>query len=87
MSSSNQFLESTITEYISKEIVAKPDLLPLQNDVSLLKGGILDSLSLLKLVMFIEERFRITVNDEELTPDNFETIDKICSFLQSKRTS
>ena len=42
-------MESVINDYISREIVQDPALLPLSNDTSLLEGGILDSLSLLRL--------------------------------------
>jgi acyl carrier protein len=86
-STKDQLMESTINAYISQEIITKPELLPLKNDTSLIKGGVLDSLSLLKLVLFIENRFGIIVNDDELTPDHFETIDTICAFLRSKKES
>ena len=43
-------MEAIINDYISKELVQDPALLPLSNDTSLLETGVLDSLSLLKLV-------------------------------------
>ena len=77
-------MESVINDYISREIVQDPAVLPLSNDTSLLEGGILDSLSLLRLVVFLEERFKITVGDADLLPENFETVNSICSYLRAR---
>lgn len=75
-------MESVINDYISHELVEKAEQLPLKNDMPLLETGILDSLSVLKLVLFLEERFGIVVNPEELIPENFGTIDAICTYLR-----
>jgi len=77
-------MESVINDYISREIVQDPAVLPLSNDTSLLEGGILDSLSLLRLVVFLEERFKITVGEADLLPENFETVNSICSYLRAR---
>lgn len=74
-------MESVINAYISRELANKPELLPLKNDTSLLESGILDSLSLLKLVLFLEEQFGVAVGAEDLVPENFETINAICAYL------
>lgn len=78
-------MESVINDYISHELVEKTEHLPLKNDMPLLETGILDSLSVLKLVLFLEERFGIVVNPEELIPENFGTIDAICTYLRSQQ--
>jgi acyl carrier protein len=78
-------MESAISAYISREIVSKPELLPLENHTPLLESGILDSLSLLKLVLFLEQQFGVVVAPEELIPDNFGTIDTICGYLRDKQ--
>lgn len=78
-------MESVINEYISHELVDRPELLPLKNDMPLLKSGILDSLSVLKLVLFLEEQFGVVVDAEALIPENFETINAICVFLRTQQ--
>jgi acyl carrier protein len=78
-------MESVIKDYISRELVSKPELLPLQNDSLLLSYGILDSLSLLKLVLFLEEQFGVAVGAGDLIPENFETIDAICAYLRTRQ--
>ena len=77
-------MESVINDYISREIVQDPAELPLSNDTSLLKGGILDSLSLLRLVVFLQDRFQVTVDETELLPENFDSVDAICAYLRAR---
>ena len=50
----------------------------------LLESGVLDSMGVLELVHFIEQEFNVQVSDEELVPENFQSIDRLVSFLQSK---
>jgi acyl carrier protein len=77
-------LESVINDYISREFVQDASLLPLGNATSLLETGILDSLSLLRLVVFVQERFGITMDDADLVPENFDSVDAICAYLRSR---
>ena len=54
-------------------------------DDSLLDSGIIDSLGILEVVQFLESEFGVHVNDEEMMPENFETINGISIFVNSKR--
>jgi acyl carrier protein len=56
----------------------------LKDSEALLESGILDSLGVLDLVQFIEKEFSILVSDDELTPENFQTIDRIAAFIRTK---
>jgi acyl carrier protein len=77
-------LEAVINDYISRELVQDASLLPLGNATSLLETGVLDSLSLLRLVVFIQERFGITVDDVDLVPEHFDSVDAVCAYLRSR---
>jgi acyl carrier protein len=77
-------LEVVINDYISRELVQDLALLPFGNATSLLETGVLDSLSMLRLVVFIQERFGIVVDDVDLVPENFDTVDAICAYLRSQ---
>jgi acyl carrier protein len=76
-------MESVVNDYISREIVQDPALLPLSNDASLLEGGILDSLSLLRLVVFLEKQFKVTIGESDLLPENFDNVNTICTYLRA----
>jgi len=50
----------------------------------LLETGILDSLGVLDLVSYVEQTFSIVVADEELSPENFQSVDTLASYVQRK---
>ena len=79
-------METIITDYISRELVPDAALLPLANDTSLLDSGILDSLSLLRLVVFLEEQFGITMGDADLLPENFASVNAVCVYLRARES-
>ena len=53
-------------------------------DVSFQKSGILDSTGFLELITFAEEQFGIRIADEEVVPDNFDTLRKMSEFVERK---
>jgi acyl carrier protein len=53
-------------------------------DESLLQRGVIDSTGVLELLAFLEENFKITVNDDEVIPANFETVSGLAIYIQSK---
>lgn len=56
----------------------------LDYETSFLDEGIIDSTGILELVSFLEEEFNIRIHDDELVPENLDSIEKISSFLQNK---
>lgn len=56
----------------------------LDNDANLLDGGAIDSMGLLDVVGFLEERFGIEVDDDDLAPENFQSITDLARFVESK---
>jgi acyl carrier protein len=57
---------------------------PLSDDESLLDRGIIDSTGVLEVVGFIEAEFGITVLDEEMLPDNLDSIARIAAYVRRK---
>ena len=56
----------------------------LNDDTSFLEEGIIDSTGVLELITFLEEEFSIKVNDDELIPENLDSINRASAFLQKK---
>jgi len=56
----------------------------IEDDSQLLNSGIIDSLGILDLVSFIEEEFKITIDDEDLLAENFESIASMATFIERK---
>lgn len=56
----------------------------LGDDISFLEKGIIDSTGVIELVSFIEGKYGISVNDDELIPDNFDSLNKLSIFVSKK---
>lgn len=78
-------LQSEIKRYIVDNFLYGQDDGNMNEDVSLLQRGIIDSTGVLELVSFVQEQYGITVTDDELVPDNFDSINKIADFISQKR--
>lgn len=59
----------------------------LSDDESLLDKGIIDSTGVLELVMFIEEQFGISVDDEDIIPENLDSFNKLEHYIDTKKAS
>jgi acyl carrier protein len=67
------FIYSSLTKRSEHKKIADKD--------NIIKEGILDSLGLMHLINYIEETFSLKIDDEELIPDNFETVEVISSLI------
>ena len=75
-----------LKEFILQEFLPGEDPSELTSTTPLITGGILDSIATVKLVMFIEERFNITLQAHETDPDYLNTIDLIANLIESKKS-
>jgi acyl carrier protein len=77
--------ESAIREFLVNEVLYDRDLKDLKPEDPLIERGLLDSLSILKTVTFCEERFGITVPDQDVLPDHFESVRAIAALVDRRR--
>lgn len=56
----------------------------LQEDTSFLYEGIIDSTGILELIFFLEETYSIKIEDDELVPENLDSLNNISKFLEIK---
>ena len=56
----------------------------LDDQISFLDSGIVDSMGILEIVNFISEEFQVTVADEDLLPENLDSIDNIANYLSNR---
>ncbi len=76
--------ETLIQNFILENLLFTDDIGQLPVDASFLEEGIVDSTGVLELVMFVEETFCITVEDEEIVPENFDTVQRLARYVQLK---
>ncbi|HEY1753833.1 MAG TPA: acyl carrier protein [Bryobacteraceae bacterium] len=77
-------VKEEIRQYILAEFLPGETAANLQDDTPLRTSGVLDSVSTLRLVSFIEERFGLEVQAHEAGVENFDSIDSIAAFIKSK---
>ena len=75
-----------IRAFIFENFLFDADDDSLGNDASFLEEGIIDSTGVLELVDWLEETFSIQVGDEELVPENLDSVNKLASFIAKKTT-
>jgi acyl carrier protein len=77
-------MQQQIRQFILSSFLFTSDQSVLRNDESLLERGMIDSTGVLELVAFLESQFGVTVSDEELLPDNLDSVNQIESFVKRK---
>ena len=75
-------LEVEIKNYIAE--VSLEDIDKIDNATPIFDLGLLDSMGLLFLIEFLTENYKIEVNDDDIVPENFESIQSIVGFVKRK---
>lgn len=79
-------IEELIRTYIAQNILFSSNGFPYPDDASFLENGIVDSMNVLEIVMFVEEKFGIKVEDAEIIPENFDSVTQLASYIRKKQT-
>jgi acyl carrier protein len=79
-------IKTVITDFVLKEFLPGEDPSELTDTTPLITGGVLDSIATLKLVMFIEERYGISLQAHEVDPEHLDTIAQIAELIRSKKS-
>lgn len=81
---SMQEVKDIVKAYILKEFLPGENPEELTDSTPLISGGILDSLATIKLVAFLEERFKIQIQAHETMTDYLDTVSDISQLVSSK---
>ena len=76
-------IKTTIKQFIIDNFLFGDDS-GLEDDTSFLEEGIIDSTGMLELITFLEEEFAMQLDDEELIPENLDSINNLLAFLSKK---
>ena len=80
-------VRETIREFISNNFLRGDESGTFDDDDSFLENGMIDSVGIVELVVFIEETFGFRVEDEEIIPANFDSVNQLIVYVRSKLTS
>lgn len=78
-------IEAQIRQYVRENFILGQEDLELSDRDSFLESGIIDSTGILELVAFVEEGFDIEILDEEMLPENLDSISNAANFIRSKK--
>jgi len=73
-----------IRQYIANNILFSDNGYPYSDEASFLGEGIVDSMNVLELVMFVEQNFGVKVEDQDIIPENFDSVAKLATYVESK---
>lgn len=77
--------KAQIKDFIVENFLFGSSDTSLEDDDSFLESGIIDSTGILEVVSFVEDEFGIEVRDEELIPDNFDSVNKLVEYVEKKK--
>jgi acyl carrier protein len=75
---------ATIRQFIFDNFLFDAEEGDLQNDSSFLDQGIIDSTGVLELVEWLEDDFGLTIDDDELIPENLDSVNRLAAFIARK---
>jgi acyl carrier protein len=85
MSQNKPNLESEIRKFITENMLFSADGFNYDDNDSLLEAGIVDSIGVMELVTFLDKTFKITVPPEDISPDNFDSINRLANYIRLKQ--
>lgn len=77
-------IEEQIRDYIAKNLLFSTDGFNYPDNASFLEEGIVDSQGVMELLLFVEDSFKISVDDLEITPENFDSVSRLAAFVRRK---
>ncbi len=77
-------IKQELRAYIAENFIVSSTA-SLSDDASLLDSGVVDSTGFIELISFLEEHFGIQVKDEEMVPENLDSIANLQAYVQRKR--
>ncbi|MBA4312017.1 MAG: acyl carrier protein [Chlorobiaceae bacterium] len=76
-------IRNNVSQFISKTFLFDPNK-KIDEEISLLGTGVIDSTGVLELISYLESKYQIKFEDEELIGENFDSIEKITGFISKK---
>ncbi len=77
-------VEQQIHQFVLENFLFTNDPTALKVDESFLGRGIIDSTGMMEVIYFLEDKFKIRIEDAEMIPENLDSISKIVQFVKRK---
>ena len=80
-------IEETMRNYILENYLFTDDQSALSSSDSFMEKGIIDSTGILEVIYFLEDELGVMVEDEEMIPENLDSVDNIVAFVNKKKAA
>jgi acyl carrier protein len=80
-------VEQKVRGFILENFMFSNDESALNSEESLLEKGVIDSTGVMELVAFLEDEYKFRINDDELVPENLDSVRNIVAFVDSKHVN
>lgn len=77
-------IQQTLRSFVSDNFLFGQGTDSFADDDSFLESGIIDSTGVLELVTFLESEYKVSIADDELVPDNLDSINRLVEFIERK---
>ncbi len=84
---SNPQISASVREFIVENFLLGEEDDDFTNNRSFLESGLIDSMGILELISFVEDTYEVEIADDELVPENLDSVDRVTKFIQSKRAA
>ena len=79
-----EHVREQLRRYLATNVLFSDNGYPYPDDVSFLENGVVDSMSVMELVLFTEKTFSIAISDREIIPANFDSVENLANFILRK---
>jgi len=80
-------MNEILIDYIKKQLLGGRDKVPLTAEDDLLGSGLIDSMGMMSLIAFVESRFELKVPPQDMTIENFMTVEAISNYLNRRKAA
>ncbi len=75
-------IKCQIRRFIAQQLLFSDDRFDYEDDASFLENGIIDSVGVLELILFLEQTFGITIGGQDMVPDNFDSVNNLARYVE-----
>jgi len=80
-------IEKKLRDYILENFLFTDDESALSSSDSFLEKGIIDSTGIMEVIYFMQDEFAIEVEDDEMIPENLDSVNNILAFIEKKKAA
>ena len=78
-------IRDQVRNFILTNFLFTDDQSKLEDGQSLMQSGAVDSTGIMELILFVDQTFGVTVEDDEMVPENLDSVDNVVAFLERKQ--